>query len=417
VYDRLAREQRAGEAILELPVWPGDTSWSSIYLWYVTRYRNPLLNGYSPAVPRDYAGRIFQPLYPLDFGEMRRPQYDLLRRQGVRFIVFHEEAYPPQVSQFPVRLATENLRNSPFLETLASEPPLWLFRLRDEVPQAAPTFAATSPIGSLWEGELSLAPPGQRRADPLASDGAVATYPAGRAGIINRPIPRRVFPTGSFRVQARFLAADGRPFPGLGLTVKNAESGLVLATTALAAAAAGNGLVDLTTTFALAEPTPIFVELTTDGSSPVNWDFLLLTFADEPEPRLAWEVEDLWHMGRTVADPEASGGLAVQLDPERDPHDFAFSGPNRLLPAGSWTATLRFMAAPPAVERFEVAVGGAASAPLAAAPLPPLPAPSGPGYQEVAVPFTIERSAPLRLRVFFPGRRRLLLDRVVVTPR
>ena len=82
----------------------GRPAWTSVYLWYATRYRKPLLNGYSPAAPRSYVERVFPPLYPLDFGDLRRPQYDLLKSLGIRFIVFHEEVYPPKISDFPFRL-------------------------------------------------------------------------------------------------------------------------------------------------------------------------------------------------------------------------------------------------------------------------------------------------------------------------
>ncbi len=211
VYDRLARERQPGETILELPIWPGESAWTSDYLWYVTRYRNLLVNGYSPATPRAYVDRIFKPLYPLDFGEMRRPQYDLLKSLGIRFIVFHEEVYPPKISDFPFRVTVENLRASKYLETVAGAPPLWLFRLKPE-PPAGEEFAAggISPVGSLREAEHWNAGRGTRVEDPLASGGAAIAFPAGAGRRARPPGPRAGLPGGALSRSGAFSRGSRR---------------------------------------------------------------------------------------------------------------------------------------------------------------------------------------------------------------
>jgi len=418
VYDRLARERAAGETILELPLWPGDTAWTSIYLWFTTRYRNQLINGYSPATPRDYVERVFKPLYPLDFGEMRRPQYDLLRRLGIRFIVFHEEAYPRKISDFPFRVTVENLRSSRYLETVTYAAPLWLFRLRPEPPpEEGIVGEAVSPVGSLWEAEQWSDGRGTRSADTRASGGAVVSFPAGAKGLLNRSFPARVYPAGSYRVQARFLAERPGTAPGMALEVRLENSEQPIATARVPAGADRDGVLDLEAAFRMAAPGKVYVQLAADGSAPVRWDYALLRFAAAPEPQLSLEIEDLWHMGTPFADPAASGGQAVELIPGYHPRDFAFSGPDRLLPAGAWVARLRYgvasTAAPAAGERFEVGLANVES-PLAAVALP---SSAGSGdYQELALPFSLTRSAPVRFRVFFPGQRRLVLDRITIDP-
>jgi hypothetical protein len=417
VYERLARERTAGETILELPIWPGDSAWTSNYLWYVTRYRNLLLNGYSPATPRTYVESVFKPLYPLDFGEMRRPQYDLLSRLGIRFIVFHEEVYPRKISDFPVRLAVKNLRGSRYLETVAGAPPLWLFRLRPEPPADGELVAgAVSPLGSLWEVEQSNAAGGVRVDDPLASGGAVVSFPAGPAGPLGRPFPGRVYPSGSYRVQARFLAERPGGAPGISLQVRLGNPGSVVSSAAVLPGADRDGIVDLETRFTLASPEQVFVQGATDGSSAVRWDYLLLSFEGAPEPQLEVEIEDLWHMGTPFDDPAASGGEAVEFPAGF--RDFAISGPDRVLPAGAWVARLRVGDEPPASaagpERFVVGLSNV-EPPLAGTPLPALPG-SG-GYREVELPFSLARSAPVRFRVLSSGQRRLVLDRVAIAPR
>jgi hypothetical protein len=86
-----------------------------------------------------------------------------------------------------------------------------------------------------------------------------------------------------------------------------------------------------------------------------------------------------------------------------------------VLPAGAWVARLRYAAAAATSsgdERFEVTLSNV-ERPLAAVPLP---AAGGDGYREVALPFSLSRSAPVRFRVYFPGRRRLVLDRISIVP-
>ena len=60
-----------------------------------------MINGYSPVVPKTYVEQVFNPLYPLDFGQLGPSEYEVLRKFNVRYIVMHEEAFPEKVSPFP----------------------------------------------------------------------------------------------------------------------------------------------------------------------------------------------------------------------------------------------------------------------------------------------------------------------------
>ena len=418
VYDRLAREKAPGETILELPIWPGDSAWTSDYLWYTTRYRNLLINGYSPATPRAYVEQVFTPLYPLDFGEMRRPQYELLRRLGIRFIVFHEEVYPPKISDFPFKLTVGNLRASKYLETVTGTPPLWLFRLKPEPPaNDEGAISGISPVGSLREAEQWNAGRGTRVDDPLASGGAAILFPAGAPGVLGRPVPARDYPAGSYRVQARFLVSPEATAPGLTLEVRQGDPGRLIASARVPPGPGRGATLDLEADFTLDALGRVSTQVVSDGTAPVRWDYLLVRFSGTPEPQLSMEIEDLWHMGVPLDDPEASGGQAVALIPGYNPRDFAFSGPDRVFPAGDWTARLRYRVAAPAgpagAERFEVTISNVEQ-PLAAVFLP---VDAGGGYREVALPFSLTRPSPVRFRVDFPGERRLVLDRISVVPR
>jgi hypothetical protein len=326
---------------------------------------------------------------------------------------------PVHIAVTGIEKVVENLRDSAYLETVAHAPPLWLFRLRPEPPpDGAPVAAGISPVGSLWEAEHVSAGSGTRREDARASGGAVVSFPAGAAGVLNRPFPARIYPAGSYRVQTRFLAERPGAAPRVTLEVKLGSPGKIVASAGAPAGSDRGGVLDLEADFTLDTLGQVFVQVASDGSAPVRWDYALVRFAGAPEPQYSIEVEDLWHMGTPLADPEASGGQAVELRPGYHPRNLAFSGPDRVLPAGAWTAGLRFIgaspAAPAAGERFEVGLSNV-ERPLAAASLPG-PAGSG-GYQEVALPFDLSRAAPVQFRVYFPGRRRLVLDRVTIAPR
>ena len=142
--------------------------------------------------------------------------------------------------------------------------------------------------------------------------------------------------------------------------------GELIATAGVPAGSGRDGVLDLEADFTLRTLDKIFTQVVTDGSAPVRWDYVLVRFAGAPEPQLSIEIEDLWHMGVPLADPEFSGGGAVELIPGYNPRDFAFSGPDRVLPAGAWVARLRFEALVAAGsaggERFEVTLSNVAAA-------------------------------------------------------
>jgi hypothetical protein len=229
------------------------------------------------------------------------------------------------------------------------------------------------------------------------------------------PSPARSYPAGRYRAQARLLAGPSASAPALTLEIRQADTGRLIATGAARGGADKNGVLDLEADFALAAVEKVSAQVVSDGSTPVRWDYLLVRFAETPEPPLSLEVEDLWHMGTPVVDALASGGQAVELIPGHHPRDFAFSGPDRVLPAGAWVATLRYASAAGSRggERLEATLSNVEQ-PLAAVSLPESSG-SG-GYGEIALPFTLSRPAPVRVRVFFPGRRRLVLDRIALAP-
>ena len=100
VYETLRRE---ATRVLYLPVWPGDSAHSGLYLYAVTRTRVPMINGYSPARAAAVRRRLSSsPLAAMNVGRSRRPaRPKALRRLDITHVVVDRAGFPPQVSPYP----------------------------------------------------------------------------------------------------------------------------------------------------------------------------------------------------------------------------------------------------------------------------------------------------------------------------
>ena len=130
-----------------IPLWPGDSHWSSAYEFGIMHSRIRLLNGYSPSVPGGYFTNIFSRLESLNQGVLSDAQRALLLDAGIEYLFFHEQPYPPKVSPFPAQIAEERLRSNPFLEPLSMTNAVWAFRVkrtpREEAPAPVPPGIGT----------------------------------------------------------------------------------------------------------------------------------------------------------------------------------------------------------------------------------------------------------------------------------
>src|SRR5439155_16663328 len=95
VYATLRAEARK---VLYVPLWPGDSAWSSVYLYTVTRTRVPTVNGYSPLTPRAYVRDVAAPLQGLNVGDLGPGEAARLRELGITHVVVDRSVFPPQVS-------------------------------------------------------------------------------------------------------------------------------------------------------------------------------------------------------------------------------------------------------------------------------------------------------------------------------
>ena len=138
----LATQQKAYEAVARrssvldqqphaiiVPLWPGNSAWSSVYEHYVSLYRVRMVNGYSPSVRNTYVENIFRRYESINKGDITEERLAELRDMGVNHIILHEDAFPEKVSPLPVCLTIKNLIANPELSLLARDGPVWAFSI------------------------------------------------------------------------------------------------------------------------------------------------------------------------------------------------------------------------------------------------------------------------------------------------
>ena len=139
-------EENVGDGmLLEIPLWPGDSHQSSLYQHYIMLDRVKRVNGCSPLVLKEYIDTVFDPLAPINRGELDRKQYEILSKMGVKFITVHDnrDVFLEKVSPFVPLTTVRRLKNSPYLEFVDIDNTmyfktfkkknnnLYLFRLKD----------------------------------------------------------------------------------------------------------------------------------------------------------------------------------------------------------------------------------------------------------------------------------------------
>lgn len=110
-----------------IPLWPGDSHWSSLYEYGIIGSRMRLLNGYAPAVPDNYYPNYFSKLDALNGGVLTEDELNVLKDAGINAIIFHEQPYPDKVSPFPAAIALRRLRANAALREIVSKGGITVF--------------------------------------------------------------------------------------------------------------------------------------------------------------------------------------------------------------------------------------------------------------------------------------------------
>ena len=332
-YAAIAEKSRASN-LLELPIWPGESAYSSIYQYWASRTHVPMVNGYSPTAPRDYVDRVYRPLESMNLGELDEEQHRLLDALRVRFVTLHRDTFPPQVSLYPYRFTLAAMRQNPNLRAVTEDDGVHLF---ERVGGAYRSWESSAPwpMGVFYEAERLTLGTGQRIEDAHASGGtAVRGLPGGELPIVYGPY--RPLPAGAY--EARFRAR------GRGRVEVSAELGRGK----LASAPVDRpDWQDVALTFATDHPRTIEFRAWAgaSGDGVLDVDSVLLLKLAGVEDRRAdarrFEAEDLTALyGADRESGDASGGAyAVIVD--YPPDAVVRDGPYRPYPAGHWQITLR----------------------------------------------------------------------------
>jgi len=401
-----------GPRALYLPLWPGDSSYSALYLHTTTLTRVPMLNGYSAYVERAYVDTVYRALESLNVGHVGEAEYAALRRLGVRQVILDRDGFPLKVSAFGPAFTLAALRRSPYLEPVAGPVAghaLWAFRVRIE-PEPTGQVAGRSPLGVFWEAESLRRETGRVAEDPEASNGRLVVGETGR----DRPGfltfgPYRLLPPGEFRTLFRIRGRGA----GVELQITAAGGTRLLGARRLTPVDDG-ALHDVAVPFVLDGPAPVEFRMKWDGEGTVAVDFVLATFAEEPDPAPAFEVEALGHELFERADAAASGGVAGYAEPARTPRDRVWSGPLRRYPEGDYRLWVRVRLERPLDAPFLWCGAQAASLGpiLGGRELLGSEVPEPGRYVELPVPFTVPRSTVLEFPCLYPGVTGVWVDRL-----
>ncbi len=287
-----------------LPLWPGDSHWSSIYEYGALSSRIRLVNGYTPAVPSDYYEKIFTKLSSMNNGVMDEDQRQLLTSFGINLIFFHEQPYPAKVSPFPFAAALRLLRGNPALTEIAAADGVFAFALTGKKAEPYLGFSDsrpdyTFPAAYHW---------------PMAK----LTYRKSEHGqarqirpLLRAPIP--ITPDMHYRI---LLSGGGKLQGDQGHQVE---------------------VPDNPTWVSVPFTAPMGESFTVMEGDPVAHHALIAagteTSFDPANSNFTWRAAEFFHLGY-------SKDGAVSFNPKRNRNGMLLHGPDLPFPAGVYSATI-----------------------------------------------------------------------------
>ena len=132
-----AASQGRTPLVLALPIWPGDSAWSSLYEYHAMEHRVRMVNGYSAVCTDDYIEKVYKQFESLTQGRLTDEQADALRKMKVTAVVVYAGDFPEKVSPFPVGVTIERLLKNKNLRFLGMDDVV-AFAVRGENEVASP---------------------------------------------------------------------------------------------------------------------------------------------------------------------------------------------------------------------------------------------------------------------------------------
>jgi hypothetical protein len=143
-----AKTSQLRPGAIMIPLWPGDTHYTSVYQVYALEYKIRMINGYSPTVTSTYKQEIYFPFASINQGVVNEKQLDDLLARGIHYVLLHQNLFPEQVSPFPVGYTIRNLMNNPRLEFLKQDERVWSFRILEHPSRQSNKAVSNETFGS-----------------------------------------------------------------------------------------------------------------------------------------------------------------------------------------------------------------------------------------------------------------------------
>lgn len=415
VYEHIKQQNYKG-VILEVPLWPGNSSWSSIYEYYATIYHIPMINVYCPFVTRDYIENVFWPLVSINMGCIDKKQFDLLKELNVDYIILHEEAYPGKVSPFPFKIALSNMKNCPMVKFVKQDGPVYLFKLEKDFEGKYVPYSIPSKMGVLYECEYLPTTVSIVSFDVKASGGLVRYTDEDIAkGNFSVFGPYVLFPPGKykaiFRIRGKPVSSDA-DFARIEVTANKGQD--VIAERIIKGREAREDYFDYELSFDISVLKELEFRIGVFGNGKIWADYIYLLFQGEKDPVVSFEAEDMFHTGREFSDREASGGISIYGNPSTDSPDRIVFGGKRRYPKGSYIASFRIKISKRSKKtaaRIKVLLSGSgivmAEKEVDAAMFDEIGK-----YMEAKLPFSLKKMQVLDFQVDFTGETGLWVDRI-----
>jgi hypothetical protein len=301
---------------MAIPLWPGDSHWTSLCEYAVMLSRVRLVNGYAPAVPADYFETVFKKYESLNQGIASDEQLDDLLAMGVRHLLLHANAFPEQVSPFPAAATLRSLTGHPRLALIADDGQTFAFRI-------LPKHSVEHTPQCNWDDSLYAAALQWNWAPPLE---------IANRQTVDLLLRAPVFAAPALRFLMQFSGDSSQP-----LLTPPGNQGASSLTRPIA------GLPD----WLQADlPSPTGAVLSA-FSGAVTLHAALLTAGDLPGP----DSEGLIHIPPALlfhSGHSSPGEISVEFLPETVPAGTALYGPNLPLPPGVYDITVTYSANEPA---------------------------------------------------------------------
>ena len=421
IYQALSRSPEKNPVALGLPLFPGDSHQSSLYEYYMTQSRVPMVNGYSPVVAKRYVEEVFWPLIELNVGEITRADYETLLKLKVTHVVHHQELYFYKVSPFSGRLAFKNLMDSPYLKLILTNMEQSLFevlppdRVTDRPPVRHREYS-----GMVLEAEEMRHTVGKVVNDPEASMKKATQALTGPSGITAFNA-YRFFPSGKYQALFRVKTLkNDSPEPILLAEVVTFKGKKPVAQREIRGTdfRQPEHYQRFLLPFELQEPEILELRLYSFGRETTWTDKIVVSFADLPlAPAIYDPLEIIRYLIKPVQDPEAMEGWALRTNPAKEHPGYVVYGPYQTFPSGVYQARFRLKKKGPdftgPLARIDVSAQRGTvifnQQEIAGRDF------GDPDrYQEFVLPFRLKEEEELEFRIFSHNTSPFHIDRVVV---